>query len=76
MFNLVRPVVDFQGTLFIIKRTIKETNINSEFVQEYKEFIGADAVLKKEGMYYFVNKIEEAEIIEDSLPELDKPTEN
>lgn len=60
MFNLVRPVVDFQGTLFIIKRTIKESTINSEFVQEYKEFIGADAVLKKEGMYYFVNKIEEA----------------
>ena len=56
MFNLVRPVVDFQGTLFIIKRTIKESTINSEFVQEYKEFIGADAVLKKEGMYYFVNK--------------------
>ena len=76
MFNLVRPVVDFQGTLYIIKRTIKESNINSEFVQEYKEFIGADAVLKKEGMYYFVNKIEEAEIIEDPSPELDKPVEN
>ena len=76
MFNLVRPVVDFQGTLFIIKRTIKESTINSEFVQEYKEFIGADAVLKKEGMYYFVNKIEEAEIVEDLLPELDKPVEN
>jgi len=76
MFNLVRPVVDFQGTLYIIKRTIKESNINSEFVQEYKEFIGADAVLKKEGMYYFVNKIEEAEIIEDPLPELDKPAES
>ena len=76
MFNLVRPVVDFQGTLFIIKRTIKESTINSEFVQEYKEFIGADAVLKKEGMYYFVNKIEEAEIIEDLLPELGKPVEN
>jgi len=76
MFNLVRPVVDFQGTLYIIKRTIKESNINSEFVQEYKEFIGADAVLKKEGMYYFVNKIEEAEIIEDPSPELDKPAES
>ena len=76
MFNLVKPVVDFQGTLYIIKRTIKESNINSEFVQEYKEFIGADAVLKKEGMYYFVNKIEEAEIIEDPLPELDKPAES
>lgn len=61
MFNLVRPVVDFQGTLYIIKRTIRETSIPEENVQEYKNFLGCDSVLKKEGMYYFVNKIEEAE---------------
>ena len=69
MFNLVRPVVDFQGTLYIIKRTIKETTIKEEFVQEYKNDIKCDTVLKKDGMYYFVNKIEEAEIIpeEDQL---------
>ena len=69
MFNLVRPVVDFQGTLYIIKRTIKEVTISEENVQEYKKFLGCDSVLKKEGMYYFVNKIEEAEIIpeEDQL---------
>ena len=63
MFNLVRPVVDFQGTLYIIKRTIKETTIKEEFVQEYKNDIKCDTVLKKDGMYYFVNKIEEAEIV-------------
>lgn len=60
MFNLVRPVVDFQGTLYIIKRVIKETTINPEFVQEYKEYLVCDTVLKKDGIYYFVNKIEEA----------------
>jgi hypothetical protein len=60
MFNLIKPVVDFQGTLYIIKRVIKEITINPEFVQEYKTYIGADAVLKKDGIYYFVNKIEEA----------------
>ncbi len=72
MFNLVRPVVDYQGTLYIIKRTIKEANIPEENVQEYKKFLGCDSVLKKEGMYYFVNKIEDVEIIpeEDQL-ELD-----
>ena len=63
MFNLVKPVVDFQGTLYIIKRTIKETTIPEENVQEYKEFLGCDSVLKKEGLYYFVNKIEEVEIV-------------
>ena len=62
MFNLVRPVIDFQGTLYIIKRTIKETTIPEENVQGYKEFLGCDSVLKKEGLYYFVNKIEEAQI--------------
>ncbi len=39
MFNLVRPVVDYQGTLYIIKRTIKEANIPEENVQEYKKFL-------------------------------------
>ena len=70
MFNLVRPVVDFQGTLYIIKRTIKEANIPEENVQEYKKFLGCDSVLKKEGMYYFVNKIEEAQIVTEDIIEL------
>ena len=74
MFNLVKQVIDFQGTLYIIKRTIKETRIKEEFVQEYKEFLGADAVLKKDGIYYFVNKIEEAQIIEEETLKLDEPS--
>jgi hypothetical protein len=63
MFNLVKQVVNFQDNLYIIKRIIKETNIKEEFVQEYKEFIGTDTVLKKDGIYYFANKIEEAQTI-------------
>lgn len=63
MFNLVRPVVDFQGILYIIKRVIKEATIPEENVQKYKEFLGCDTVLRKDGIYYFVDKIEEAEII-------------
>jgi hypothetical protein len=38
---------------------IKETSIKEEFVQEYKEWIACDTVLRKDGMYYFANKIEE-----------------
>jgi hypothetical protein len=74
MFNLVKQVINFQDTLYIIKRTIKETRIKEEFVQEYKEFLGADAVLKKDGMYYFVNRIEEAQIIEEEVLKLDEPS--
>ena len=69
MFSLIKPVVDFQGTLYIIKRIIKEITIPEENVQRYKEFLGCDTVLKKDGIYYFVNKIEEVKIIpeEDQL---------
>jgi hypothetical protein len=59
MFNLVKQVVNYQDSLYIIKRMIKETSIKEEFVQEYKEWIACDTVLRKDGMYYFANKIEE-----------------
>ena len=60
MFNLNRQVVEFQGTLYIVKRLIKESSIKTEHVQDYKEEIHADTVLKKDNLFYFVNKIEEA----------------
>jgi hypothetical protein len=72
MFNLVKQIVNFQDSLYIIKRVLKETNIKEEFVQEYKEWIGCDTVLRKDGIYYFVNKINEVQIIpEESQLELD-----
>jgi hypothetical protein len=70
MFNLTKMVVDFQGTLYIIKRTIKETTIPEENVQEYKEYLDCDAVLKKDGIYYFVNRIDEVQIVEEGTSEL------
>jgi hypothetical protein len=63
MFNLVKQIVNFQDSLYIIKRVLRETNIKEEFVQEYKEWIGCDTVLKKDGMYYFANKINEVQTI-------------
>ena len=63
MFNLVKQIVNFQDSLYIIKRVLRETNIKEEFVQEYKEWIGCDTVLRKDGMYYFANKIDEVQII-------------
>lgn len=64
MFNLNKQVINFNDTLYIIKRIIKEEHIKTEFVQNYKDDICADTVLKKENLFYFVNKIEEAEVIE------------
>lgn len=65
MFNLTKQVINFQDTLYIVKRIIKEESINNkDLVQDFKEWIGADTVLKKDNLFYFVNKVEEAEIIE------------
>ena len=60
MFNLHRQVIDFQGTLYIVKRMVKESSIKIEHVQDYKDEIHADTVLKKDNYFYFVNRIEEA----------------
>ena len=65
MFTISKQVVDWNGSLYIIKRTIKEMSIKEELVQEYKDYICADTVLKKDGMYYFAQKIEEAQLVEE-----------
>ena len=65
MFNIIKQVIKYQDVLYVIKRILKESSIKEEFVQEYKEFLAADIVLKKDGMYYFANKIDEVE----ALPE-------
>jgi hypothetical protein len=74
VFTISKQVVDWNGSLYIIKRTIKETSIKEELVQEYKEYICADTVLKKDGMYYFAQKIEEAQLVEEEV-KLVQPTE-
>jgi len=72
MFNIVKQVINFQDNLYIIKRVLRETNIKEEFVQEYKEWIGCDTVLRKDGIYYFANKINEVQTIpEEGQLELD-----
>jgi len=65
MFTIAKQIVDWNGDLYSVKRAIKESSIKEEFTQEYKEYLGADVVLKKNGMYYFVEKIDEAQIIVD-----------
>ena len=74
MFTISKQVVNWDGNLYIIKRTLKETSIKEEFVQEYKEYIGADTVLKKNEIYYFAQKVEEAQLVEEEV-KLDETTE-
>jgi hypothetical protein len=77
MFNIIKQVFNFNDTLYILKRTIKESTIPEDQVQSYKNYLGCDTVLKKDGVYYFVNKIEEAQLIDKEKPlELDLPKES
>ena len=65
MFTIHKQVVEWENSLYIIKRTIKESTMPDEFANEYKEYICADKMLKKNGIYYFVEKIDEAQVLEE-----------
>lgn len=55
-------IIEFQGNLYILKRKIKEKfNPN---IEVWKEHLNADTVLRKEEDLYFLEKIQEPEIIE------------
>jgi len=75
MFNITTPVLNFNGTLYILKRTIRESTIPEDQVQSYKNYLGCDTVLKKDGIYYFANKIEEAQLVKETHLQLELPLE-
>lgn len=53
--------LNFQDKLYIIKRILKEEyNPN---VEVWKEHLGADLVLRKEGLLYFVEEVPDLEIL-------------
>tara|TARA_R100001443_G_scaffold114659_1_gene130969 strand:- start:1151 stop:1357 length:207 start_codon:yes stop_codon:yes gene_type:complete len=65
----VNHYIDFNDRKLIIKRTIKEDNLKPGFDQNLlKEWTMSDTILKKNGVLYCCETIEEAEIIsEESL---------
>jgi len=75
MFNITTPVLNFNDTLYILKRTIKESTIPEDQVQSYKNYLGCDTVLKKDGIYYFANKIKEAQLVKETHLQLELPLE-
>lgn len=75
MFNITTPVLNFNDTLYILKRTIKESTIPEDQVQSYKNYLGCDVVLKKDGIYYFANRIDEAQIVKENHLQLELPLE-
>jgi len=63
MLNIVNQYIEYQGCLHKILRTVKESS--KPIIDDWKEHLNADLVLKNEGIFYFVQKMGEAEIIEE-----------
>ena len=53
--------LNFQGKLYIIKRTLKEEY--NPTVEVWKEHLGADLVLRRDGLLYFVEEVPDLEIL-------------
>jgi hypothetical protein len=72
MFVLEKKFINYSGSLYIIKRTIKEES--KPIIDDWREHLQADMVLKKEGLFYFLQKVEEAQIVEEDNLELGQAT--
>lgn len=59
MFNIWRQVIKANDELYVVKRTIKETEKLD--VEILKQYFNCDTVLRKDGLLYFTNKIETLE---------------
>jgi len=60
MFGL--EVINVKDTLYIVKRKIKKSH--SPIVDTWKEHLHCDTIFTKDEIYYFCQKIDEAQIIE------------
>ncbi len=59
-----KQFLTFNNNLYILKRVIKEELEPN--VDVWKEHLRADLVLKKDGLFYFVELVPELEILEES----------
>ena len=59
MFTVPTTYIEYGGILYKILRTVREDH--RPIVENWKEYLNADMVLRKEGILYFLEKIEEAQ---------------
>lgn len=56
MFSICKQVISYGEDLYVVKRTIKDKEgLDMELLKTY---FGADLILKKDGIIYFTQKIE------------------
>lgn len=59
----------YQDKLYIIKKRLKEAH--NPNVQAWKEWLGADMILRKDGILFFIEEILDLEIMPDETPMLE-----
>jgi hypothetical protein len=74
MFTIPITFIDYNQGLYILKRVIKESS--RPILDDWKEHLNIDTVLKKDGLLYFLQKVEEAQIIEENDVKLGEPVES
>ena len=57
-----KQFLNFNNSLYIIKKLIKEEH--APIIETWKEHLGADVVLRKEGVLYFLELVPDLEIID------------
>lgn len=55
--------ITFQDTLYLIRKIIKEDH--NPIIDTWKEHLGADIVLRKEGNLYFLQSVPDLEVVND-----------
>ena len=56
--------LEFNGNRFVLKRTIKESTLPSNVSSEdLKAYFMVNTILKKDGIFYLCESIDDAEII-------------
>lgn len=53
--------LNYNNNLYIIRKLIREEH--RPIIDTWKEILGADTVLKKDGILYFLELVPEAEIV-------------
>jgi hypothetical protein len=56
------PIIQFHDKLYHVKRKIRESH--NPIIEPWKTVTNSTTVLRKDGYFWFVSEIEEAEIIE------------
>jgi hypothetical protein len=59
----IRNFLKYQDKLYVVKRVLKEDH--NPKVEAWKELLGVDLVLRKEGLLYFIEEVPDLEIITD-----------